>query len=59
MRGDFTLLVIDTIEEAHQNVRTHDKTYFYTKTHIFNSLLLSGWICEAVWYKTNQNDGSC
>lgn len=57
MKGDFIALATDTIEEALQNVGPHDKIDFDTKTHIFNSLLLSGRIREAVRYITNRNNG--
>ena len=56
MKGDFIDLVTSTIKEALQNAEPHDKTNFDTKTHILNSLLLSGWIHKAVCYVTNQNN---
>ena len=57
MKSDFIALVTDNMEEALQNVGPHNKTDFDTKTHIFNSLLLSGQICEAVKYIPNRKNG--
>ena len=57
MKGNFIALITDTMEEALQNVGPHNKTDFDTKTHIFNSLLLSGQIHEALRYITNQKNG--
>ena len=57
MKGEFISLITDTIEKVLQNVGPHNKTDFDTKTHIFNSLLLSKRIIEAVRYITNQNNG--
>ena len=56
MKGNFISLVTDIMDEALQNVGPYDKTNFDTKTHIFNSLLLSGLFHEAVRCNTNQNE---
>ena len=50
MKGDFIALATDTMEKALQNVGPQIKTDFETKTHIFNSLLLSGQLHEEVKY---------
>ena len=54
MNCNVIALVMDAIEEALQNVGPYDKTDFDTQTHIFNSLLLSGQIGEAVCYITSK-----
>ena len=55
MKGYSLACVIDIIKEDLQNVGPHDKSYFDTKTHIFNSLLFSGSVCKAVHHITKKN----